>query len=152
VLWNIFPTSEPHIYMIVCVCVCPYLFCFGYTLIVNEQGDTKKGNFWNPQQKLKKSNKKNLLTEIERLQLAFLRDSNPNYQCLKIMSCRWSPPLRMHSFNLPLKFSIARCNISAGIPRISSWILCFNSSSKLLQRFTSNTSHVITLENSYHFK
>ena len=27
-----------------------------------------------------------------------LRDSNPNYQCLKITSCRWRPPPRMHSF------------------------------------------------------
>ena len=35
------------------------------------QGDTKKGNFWKTQQKLKKSKKKNLLTEIEPLQLAF---------------------------------------------------------------------------------
>jgi len=60
-----------------------------------------------------------------------LRDSNPNYQCSKIKSCRWHPPPHMHSFNLPLRFPIARCNISAGIPRISSWILCFNSSSVL---------------------
>ena len=35
-------------------------------------GDTKKnGNFWKTQQKLKKSKKKNLLTEIEPLQLVF---------------------------------------------------------------------------------
>ena len=31
----------------------------------------KTGNFWKTQQKLKKSKKKNLLTEIEPLQLAF---------------------------------------------------------------------------------
>ena len=31
----------------------------------------KKGNFWKTQQKLKKSKKKNVLTEIEPLQLAF---------------------------------------------------------------------------------
>ena len=36
------------------------------------KGDTKKnGNVWKPQQKLKKSKEKNLLTEIEPLQLAF---------------------------------------------------------------------------------
>ena len=36
------------------------------------QGDTKKtGTFEKPQQKLKKSKKKKLLTEIEPLQLAF---------------------------------------------------------------------------------
>ena len=32
---------------------------------------TKNENFWKPQQKLKKSKKKNLLTEIEPLQLAY---------------------------------------------------------------------------------
>ena len=31
----------------------------------------KNGNFWKTEQKLKKSKKKNLLTEIEPLQLAF---------------------------------------------------------------------------------
>ena len=31
----------------------------------------KNGNFWKTQQKLKKAKKKNLLTEIEPLQLAF---------------------------------------------------------------------------------
>ena len=31
----------------------------------------KNGNFWKTQQKFKKSKKKNLLTEIEPLQLAF---------------------------------------------------------------------------------
>ena len=59
-----------------------------------------------------------------------LGDSIPNYQCLKITSCRWCPSPRMHFFNLPLRFPIARCNISGGIPRISSWIR-FNSSSVL---------------------
>ena len=43
--------------------------CMGHVLI---QNDTKKnGDFWKTQQKLKKSKKKNLLTEIEPLQLAF---------------------------------------------------------------------------------
>ena len=31
-----------------------------------------------------------------------LRDSNPNYQCLKITSCRWRSTPRMH-FSLPLR-------------------------------------------------
>ena len=35
------------------------------------QSDTKNGNFWKTQQNLKKSKNKNLLTEIEPLQLAF---------------------------------------------------------------------------------
>ena len=40
-------------------------------LVGELQGDTKKGNFWKTQQKLKKSKKKKLLAEIEPLQLAF---------------------------------------------------------------------------------
>ena len=35
------------------------------------QGDTKNANFWKTQQKLKKSEEKNLMTEIEPLQLVF---------------------------------------------------------------------------------
>ena len=45
-----------------------YFVAYRITLI---QSDTKNGNFWKTQQKLKKSKKKNLLTEIEPLQLAF---------------------------------------------------------------------------------
>ena len=43
-----------------------------------------------------------------------LRDSKPNYQCLKITPCRWRPPVRMHSFNLPLRFPIACCTSQLG--------------------------------------
>ena len=38
---------------------------------VTQRDTKKKGKFWKTQQKLKKSKKKNLLTEIEQLQLAF---------------------------------------------------------------------------------
>ena len=34
-----------------------------------------------------------------------LRDSNPNYQCLKITSCRWRPPPRTHYFTAPTKLN-----------------------------------------------
>jgi len=44
---------------------------FGFFGEIFIQGDTKKGTFENPQQKLKKSKKKKLLTEIEPLQLSF---------------------------------------------------------------------------------
>ena len=37
----------------------------------NTEWHKKNGNFWKTQQKLKKSKKKHLLTEIEPLQLAF---------------------------------------------------------------------------------
>ena len=95
------------------------------------QGDTKKQELLKNPTKIEEIQQKNFIDRNWTITTCLLRDSNPNYQCLKITSCRWCPPLRMHSFNLPLRFPIARCNISAGIPRISSWILCFNSSSVL---------------------
>ena len=90
----------------------------------------KRGTFEKPNKNWRNPTK-NFIDRNWTITTCLLRESNPDYQCLKITSCRWRPPLRMQSFNLPLRFPIARCNISAGIPRISSWILCFNSSSVL---------------------
>ena len=84
----------------------------------------KTGTFEKPNQNWRNPTK-NFVDRNWTITTCVLRDSNPNYQCLKITSCRWRLPLRMHSFNLPLIFPIARCNISAGIPRISSRILLF---------------------------
>ena len=58
----------------------------------------KNGNFWKTQQKLKKSKKKKFIDRNWTITTCLLRDSNPNYQCLKITSFRWRPPPRMHSF------------------------------------------------------
>ena len=42
-----------------------------------------------------------------------LRDSNPNYQFLKITSCRWRrPPLRMHFFTATTHFKSSRSFVS----------------------------------------
>jgi len=41
-----------------------------------------------------------------------LRESNPNYQCLKITSCRWRPPPRMHSFTATTHFESSRSFVS----------------------------------------
>jgi hypothetical protein len=41
-----------------------------------------------------------------------LRDSNPNYQCLKITSCRWCPPPRILSFNATTHFKSSRSFVS----------------------------------------
>ena len=92
---------------------------------------TKKRKLLKNPTKIEEIQQKNFIDRNWTITTCLLRDSNQNYQCLKITSCRWRPPLRMHSFNLPLRFPIARCNISAGIPRISSSILCFSSSSVL---------------------
>ena len=37
---------------------------------------------------------------------------NPNYQCLKIKSCRWRPPPRMHSFTATTHFKGSRSFVS----------------------------------------
>jgi hypothetical protein len=92
------------------------------------QGDTKKRELLKNPTKIEEIQQKNFIDRNWTITTCLLRDSNTNYKCLKITSCRWHPPLRMQYFNLPLRFPIARCNIWAGIPWISSWILCFNSS------------------------
>ena len=63
----------------------------------------KNGNFWKTQQKLKKSKKKTIDRNWT-ITTYILRDSNPNYLCLKITSCRWRPPPRMHSFKSSRSF------------------------------------------------
>ena len=76
-------------------------------------GDTKKnGNFWKTQQKLKKSKKKKIIDRNWTITTFLLRDSNPNYQCWKITSCRWHPPPRMHSFTATTHFKSSRSFVS----------------------------------------
>ena len=72
--------------------------------------------------------KKHFIHSNWNLKICHLRNINGIYNFLKITSFRCRPPVRMHSWNLLLRFLIDRCNISAGILWISSWILCFNSS------------------------
>ena len=109
--------------------VCFILKAIGYSILsLRSTGRHKKtGTFEKPNKNWRNSTK-HFIDRNWTITTCLLRDSNPNYQCMKITSCRWRHPLRMHSFNLPLRFTIARCNISAGTPRISSWVLCFNSS------------------------
>ena len=81
--------------------------------------------------KIEEIQEKNLLTEIEPLQLAFWRDSNPNYQCLKITSCRWRPPPRMHSFTATthFKFPVLLCHpvcVARSAECDSVWVLFTN--------------------------
>ena len=47
-----------------------------------------------------------------------LRDSNPDYQCLKITSCRWRPPSRMHSFTATTHFKSSRSFVSPCVDAI----------------------------------
>ena len=63
------------------------------------------------QQKFKKSKKKNIDRNWT-ITNCLLSDSNPNYQCLKITSCRWRPPPRMHSFTATKRFKSSRSFVS----------------------------------------
>ena len=84
--------------------------CFWRYVIYDTVWHKKTGTFWKTQQKLKKL-KKNIDRNWN-IRTCLLRDSNPNYQCLKIMSCRWSPPPRMHSFTATRHFKSSRSFVS----------------------------------------
>ena len=58
-----------------------------------------------------------------------LRDSNPNYQCLKITSFRWRPPPHMHSFNATTHFKSSRSFVSPCV----CCMLCRMRRSRILQ-------------------
>ena len=58
-----------------------------------------------------------------------LRDSNPNYQCLKITSCRWRPPPCMHSFTATTHFKSSRSFVSPCV----CCMLCRIRQSRILQ-------------------
>ena len=71
----------------------------------------KKGTFEKPNKNWRNPRKK----FIERnwtITTCLLRDSNPHYQCLKITSCRWRPPTRMHSFTVTTHFKSSRSFVS----------------------------------------
>jgi len=67
----------------------------------------KKGTFEKSNKNWKKSNKKFIGTNWTN-KTCLLRDSNPNYQCLKITFCRWRNPPRMHSFTATTHFKSSR--------------------------------------------
>ena len=72
----------------------------------------KNGNFWKTQQKLKESKQKKCIDRNWTITTCLLKDSNPNDQCLKITSCRWRRPPRMHSFTATTHFKSSRFFVS----------------------------------------
>jgi len=71
------------------------------------QGDTKKTeNFEKPNKNWRNPTKK-IIGRNGTITSCLLKGSNPNYQCLKITSCKWRPPPRTHSFNrVQLRYSV----------------------------------------------
>ena len=75
------------------------------------QSDTKKGELLENPTKIEEIEEK----KIDRnwtITPCLLRDSNTNYQYLKITSCRWRPPSRMHSFTATMHFKSSRSFVS----------------------------------------
>ena len=68
----------------------------------------KTGTFEKPNKNWRNPRKK-FIDRNWTITTCLLRDSNPNYQCLKIMSCQWRPPPRMHSFTATTHFCSAEC-------------------------------------------
>ena len=68
------------------------------------QGDTKKRELLKTPTKIEEIQEKKIIGRNWTIKTCLLRDSNPNYQCLKITSCRWRPPPRMHSFTATTHF------------------------------------------------
>ena len=66
--------------------------------------------------KIEEIQEKKLLTNWT-ITTCLLRDSNPNYQCLKITACRWRPPPRMRSFTATTHFKISRSFVSLRISK-----------------------------------
>ena len=64
-----------------------------------------------------------------------LRDSNPNYQCLKITSRRWRPPPRVHSFTATMHFKSSRSFVSPCV----CCMLCRIRQSRILQIILQHT-------------
>ena len=73
------------------------------------QSDTKKRVLLKNPTKIEEiQKKKNYWQKLNFYNLRILRDSNPDYQCLKITSCRWRPPPLMHSFTANTHFKSSR--------------------------------------------
>ena len=62
--------------------------------------------------KIEEIRKKKFIDRNWTITTCILRESNPNYQCLKITSCRWRPPPRMHSFTATTHFKSSRSFVS----------------------------------------
>ena len=57
----------------------------------------KTGTFEKPNKNWRNPRKNKIIDKNWTIATCLLRESNPDYQCLKITSCRWRPPPRMHS-------------------------------------------------------
>ena len=85
-----------------CVVLCVFLV----------KGDTKKGQLLKNPTKIEEIKKKKNIDRNWTITTCLLRNSNPDYQCLKITSCRWRPPPLMHYFTATTHFKSSRSFVS----------------------------------------
>ena len=76
------------------------------------QGDTKKRELLKTPTKFEVIQEKKIIDRNWTITTCLLRDSNPDYQCSKITSCRWRPPPRTHSFTVTTHFKSSRSFVS----------------------------------------
>jgi hypothetical protein len=70
--------------------------------------------------KIEEIQKKKLIDRNWTITTCLLRDSNPNYQCLKITSCRWRRPPLMHSFTTTTHFK-SSCSAECDYATHTGW-------------------------------
>ena len=72
------------------------------------QSDTQKWELLKNPTKIEEIQEKKIIDRNWTITTCLLRECNPNYQCLKITSCRWRHPPRMHSFTATTHFKSSR--------------------------------------------
>ena len=79
--------------------------------------------------KIEESQEKKFIDRNWTITTCLLRDSNPDYQCVKITSCRWRPPPRMHSFTATTHFKSSPSFVSSCV----CCMLCTMRQSRIVQ-------------------
>ena len=93
------------------------------------QSDTKKRELLKNPTKIEEIQEKKIIDRNWTITTWLLRDSKPNYQCLKITSYRWRPPPPMHSFTATTRFKSSRSFVSPCV----CCMLCRMRRSRILQ-------------------
>ena len=81
------------------------------------QDDTEKRELLKTPTKIEEIQEKKIIDRNWTITTCLLRDNNPSYQCLKITSCRWRPPPRMHSFTATTKLKLKLNSVASARER-----------------------------------
>ena len=98
------------------------------TKLIYTEWHKKAGTFEKPNKNWRNPRKK-FIDRNWTIKTCPLRDSNPNYQYLKITSCRWRPPPRIHSSTVTTHFKSSCSFVSPCV----CCMLCRMRQSRILQ-------------------